>query len=166
MESRGDQAARDKVVELLKGVRVAMMATTGEDGRMHARPMATSLAVSFDGHLWFFTDASSPKVAEVERTPDVLLTYADESDQHYVSVEGRASIVRDRAKVAELWSEPLRTWFPKGLDDPSIVLVKVEVERAEYWDSPSSTVVYLYGYVKALATGERPNPGDSASVRF
>jgi general stress protein 26 len=166
MENRGDQAARDKVVELLKGVRVAMMASAGEDGRMHARPMATSLADSFDGNLWFFTDANSPKVAELERAQDVLLTYADEGKQHYVSVEGRAGIVRDRAKVAELWSEPLRTWFPKGLDDPSIVLIKVDVQRAEYWDSPSSTVVYLYGYVKALATGERPNPGESASVRF
>jgi general stress protein 26 len=166
MDKRSDQAAKDKVVDLLKGVRVAMMATTAEDGRMHARPMATNLADSFDGHLWFFTDADSPKVAEVERTPEVLLTYADEGEQHYVSVEGRASIVRDRGKVAELWSEPLRTWFPKGLDDPSIVLIRVEVDRAEFWDSPSSTVVYLYGYVKALATGERPDPGESASVRF
>ena len=51
METRGDQAARDKVVDLLKGVRVAMMATTGEDGRKHARPMATNTSDIVPGTL-------------------------------------------------------------------------------------------------------------------
>ena len=65
-----------------------------------------------------------------------------------------------------LWSEGLRTWFPKGSDDPRIALIKVDVDMAEYWDSPSSTMVYAYGYLKAITTGERPNPGENASVRF
>lgn len=165
MDTRTDQAARDKVVELLKDIKVAMMATRGEGGLMHARPMATSLT-SFEGDLWFFTDTNSPKIGEVERDPEVLLTYANETKQHYVCVQGRAEVVRDRAKIAELWAEPMRVWFPKGKDDPAIALIKVHVSSAEFWDSPSSAVVYLYGYAKALATGERPNPGESATVRF
>jgi general stress protein 26 len=165
METRTDQAAKEKVVELLKDINVAMMATRGDGGEMHARPMATSLS-TFEGDLWFFTDAQSPKIAEIERNPETLLTYANENKQHYVSVQGSAELVRDRSKIAELWSEPLRVWFPKGKDDPNIALIKVHVDKAEYWDSPSSTMVYLYGYAKALATGERPNPGESAAVRF
>ena len=37
-------------------------------------------------------------------------------------------------------------------DEP---LLRVEVEKAEYWDSPSSAVVRLFGFAKALATGKR-----------
>lgn len=165
MDTRTDQEARDTVVELLKGIRVAMLATRGEAGTFHARPMATAQA-TFDGDLWFFTDIHSPKVDEIDRDPQVLLTFADESSQVYVSVSGRAEVVRDTAKAKELWSEAARVWFPKGPDDPSLGLVRVTVDVAEYWDSPSSAMVMAYGYVKAVTTGRRPDPGENETVRF
>ena len=69
-----------------------------------------------------------------------------------MSVSGRAEIVRDKAKIQEKWSEPLRAWFPEGKDDPQIALIRVHPVRGEYWDSPSSTLVHLYG------TRRRPSP--------
>ena len=96
----------------------------------------------------------------------MLLTYSDENKQHYVSIAGTADVVRDAAKAKELWTEGLRVWFPKGAEDPEIALIRVKVEIAEYWDSPSSTMLYAYGYVKAVTTGERPNGGENATVRF
>jgi hypothetical protein len=47
---------------------------------------------------------------------------------------------------------------------PSIALLQVEVEKAEYWDSPSSTVVHLVGFVKALATGKPYRPGENEKI--
>jgi general stress protein 26 len=163
--TRTDDEARNKVLSLLKDIRIAMMATHGEDGRMHSRPMATN-TVQFDGHLWFFTDRNSPKIADLQRDPEVLLTYSDESRQNYVSVTGRGEVVHDAAKAKELWHEALRVWFPKGAEDPDIALIRVEVDGAEYWDSPSSTMLHAYGYLKAVTTGERPHPGENATVRF
>ena len=104
----------------------------------------------------FFTDGASGKIEDLEAEPDVLLTYADEKRQHYVSITGRASTLRDPAKVAELWTEGARVWFPKGPTDPSLALIRVDVDSAEYWDAPSSTMIYIYGYAKAVATGRRP----------
>lgn len=161
--SSGD--ARAKVVDLLKDIRVAMMASKSPDGTWHARPMATAEA-SPGGELWFFTDLHSPKVDEIGRDPRVLLTFADESGQTYVSMSGEAEVVRDTQKARELWSEAARVWFPRGADDPALGLVRVSVDTAEYWDSPSSTMVMAYGYVKAVTTGRRPNPGDTEKVRF
>jgi len=40
------------------------------------------------------------------------------------------------------------------------------VKSAEYWDAPSSAVVYAYGYLKARLTGERPDPGENKLVKF
>lgn len=165
MEERTDREAKNKVLELLKDARIAMMATHGPDGRMHARPMGTNHA-EFDGDLWFLTDSHSGKIDDIERNGEILLTYADTSHQHYVSVSGRGEIVRDRAAIQDQWFEAARTWFPKGPDDPAIALIKVHVDSAEYWDSPSSTALYIYGYLKAVATGERPKGGDHASVKF
>ncbi len=50
--------------------------------------------------------------------------------------------------------------------DPQARLVKVVADSVEYWDSPSSTMVHAYGYVKARMTGEPPSPGDVAHVKM
>ncbi len=82
----------------------------------------------FDGELWFFSKDGTPKVDEVLHDEHVLLAYSEPKGQNYVSIAGRGEIVRDKAKIKELWSEPVRTWFPKGVDDPAICLIKVTIE--------------------------------------
>jgi general stress protein 26 len=144
-----------KLYELIKDVKICMMTTAEPDGSLHARPMHNHEADAA-GDLWFFTQIQSGKTSEIAKDSHVNLGFCDPSKQHYISVSGKAEIVRDKAKIKEKWSEPLKTWFPKGVDDPQIALIRVHPERGEYWDSPSSTLVHLYGYVKASITGEQP----------
>ena len=143
-----------KVAELIKDINVAMMTTEAEDGLLHSRPMATQ-KTEFDGTLWFFTGLSTGKVSEIDWNPEVNLSYAEPSDTRYVSVSGTAEIVEDRAKMTELWSDIYKAWFPQGIDDPDLCLMKVEVTFVEYWDVPSGKMVQVFGFLKALATGER-----------
>jgi general stress protein 26 len=152
-----------KLGELIKGVKVAMLTTVAKDGSLRSRPMVTQDA-EFDGTLWFFTQAHAPKVSEVEREESVNVSYADPDNQRYVSVSGSARLVRDPKKVKELWSAPLRAWFPKGPEDPELALLRVDVDKAEYWDSPSGTMVHLAGFVKAVATGKPYRPGENKKM--
>ena len=164
MEVRHDKDAREKVHEMIGKARIAMMGTYDAAGAAHSRPMA---AVKHGGdELWFFTRNDSRKVSELVRDPRILLDYADEDGQNYVSLVGRAQVTTDKAKSKELWQEVLRTWFPDGPEDEHIALVRVEVDSAEYWDSPSSAMVHAYGYVKARLTGEPPAPGEVAHVKM
>ena len=116
MESRTDQQAKDKVFELIKDVRIAMMASRGDNGQMHARPMATN-TVKFDGSLWFYTDIDSPKIHETEHDPEVLITYSDDDKQHYVSVSGRPRWCGTHGRRRTCGR---RDWAPdyRGWDDP------------------------------------------------
>ncbi len=164
-ETRSDAEAKRKVWEMIREVEVAMMVTQDEEGRFRGRPMR-AVKQEFDGVLWFFTGAGSPKTGEVAQDERVLLTYADPRSQNYVSIYGTAETLKDPAKQKQLWSEPLRVWFPAGPEDPKIALIRVECEGAEYWDSPSSTLVHAYGYLKAVTTGEPPNPGANDKVDF
>lgn len=158
-----DRGSVDKLWRMIKGIEVAMLTTVDEDGTLRSRPMWVQQK-DFDGDLWFFTKAGAPKVFEVGRHHQVGLAFAEPKRQDYVSVSGKAELVRDRDKARELWSEWLKTWFPQGLDDPDLALLRVRVEKAEYWDAPSSTMVHLYGYLKSRATGEPPHPGDTGKV--
>lgn len=154
-----------KLGELIQDINVAMLTTVCDDGSLRSRPMATQQTGDFDGTLWFFTKADAPKVHEADHHP-VNLAYAKPDKQHYVSVSGKAALVRDQAKIKELWNPMYKAWFPKGLDDPELALLRVDVEKAEYWDSPSSTMVHLVGFVKALATGQSYKPGENKKVNL
>ncbi|HEY7382182.1 MAG TPA: pyridoxamine 5'-phosphate oxidase family protein [Beijerinckiaceae bacterium] len=151
---RGRDGA-DKLYELIRDVRICMMTTTEPDGSLHSRPMWNQEADEA-GDLWFFTRLSSPKVTEISKDGQVNLGYANPDKNDYVSISGRAEIVRDRAKIEEKWSPPLKAWFPDGKDDPQIALIRVHPDKGEYWDSPSSTIVHIYGYAKAALTGSSP----------
>jgi len=155
-----------KLRELIKDIDIGMLTTIDEDGSLRSRPMSTNSQVEFDGDLWFFTDASSHKVTEVEQHHRVNVSFSDPHKQRYVSVSGQAQLVLDRNKLQELWKPELKAWFPKGLDEPDIGLLKVSVEKAEYWDTPSSFVAHTFGLVKAITTGERAKTGENEKVTF
>jgi general stress protein 26 len=159
-----DESVR-KLGEMIEGIEYAMLTTVEEDGTLRSRPMATQ-QVTFDGDLWFFTHASDPKVDEVEREHNVCVAYASPEQQRYVSVSGKARLVRDREKARELWNPAYKAWFPKGLDDPDLALLKVTVEKAEYWDSSQSAFVHMAGFIKAIATGESYQPGDNEKLNL
>lgn len=167
-----EQESREKVWEMIKDIRVATLVTQSSYGQankasgntLRARPMVAIHRDSFHNELWFFTRAESGKVQEIQANEQVCLSYSEPSDQNYVSISGAAEISHNRDLIKEFWSEPMRTWFPKGAEDPSIALIRVIPESAEYWDAPNSAFVYAYGYLKARLTGQMPNPGDHDNV--
>lgn len=164
MSDKTHSEATKKMWSMMKDIGFAMMTT--EDGdNLRARPMVAAQK-EFDGSLWFYTRASSHKVDEVQGDQRVGITYAEPSKQNYVSLSGKARLVRDKAAITEHWQESMRTWFPKGTDDPDIALLRVEITEAEYWDAPSSTMIHAYGYVKAVVTGEPPHPGGNEKLSF
>src|SRR2546428_10580295 len=131
-----------KLRKIIKNTRVAMLTTVASDGSLRSRPMVTPDA-DFDGALWFFTRYNSPKSEEVQENQKVNVTYASPKNDRYVSVSGTAALVRDADKVKELWRGELKEWFPKGKKDPALALLKVTIEKAEYWDASENRVVDL-----------------------
>lgn len=154
----------EKLNGLIEDVEIAML-TTMDGDVLRSRPMQTQEA-AFNGDLWFFTSTETHKTDEIEKDNRVNVAYSSPAQNTYVSVSGTASLVSDKEKIEELWNPILTAWFPKGLDDPTLILLKVSVEQAEYWDSPSSTVVKIAGFVKALVTGEPAGGGDHGKVNL
>ena len=156
------QECIEKLKDMLEGIDFAML-TTLCDGKLHSRPMSTQ-QFEFDGDLWFFTSRDSHKVDEVNADNRVNVAYSAPDDNRYVSVFGRAEIVKDRAKIEELWNPVYKAWFPEGLDDPKVCLMKVIVEEAEYWDASNSKLVQLAGFIKAIATGQEMKGGEHGKI--
>ena len=163
MEDRRQESI-EKLKVLLEGIDFAML-TTAAGGKFRSRPMSTQ-EMDENGDLWFFTSDDTHKVEEIEADDRVLVAYSSPDDNTYVSVFGRGSIHKDRDKIEELWNPVLKAWFPDGLDDPHLCLLKVSVEEAEYWDSPNSKLVQIAGFVKALVTGQETEGGDYGKINL
>jgi general stress protein 26 len=140
-----------KLGELIRDIRVALLTTVGRDGRFHTRPVQT-LQVEADRTLWFFTDWNSPKVDELRHDATVSLGYADPTKNVYVAVSGSGSLFRDVQKAKQLWSIEQRAYYPEGPEDERLSLLRVLIERAEYWIAPGRTS-YLIAAVTAAASG-------------
>lgn len=162
-EAKGREEAIEQLGKLIKDIRTAMMVTIGDRGMPRGRPMYTQ-EVPFDGVLWFLTSVDSRKVRELRRNATVQLGYVSTSDENYVSVTGTASVLNDRARIAEFWNPFLKAWY-EGPDDPTLRLLRVDVDRAEFWDSPGGKIGSFLSIAKAIVTGKEDD-GGHGEVRF
>jgi general stress protein 26 len=134
------QDALQKVWELIKDIDTAMLTTISEEGLV-SRPMKTQ-DIEFDGDLWFLTKKDTGKFHELLRNRQVNVAYAGKS---FVSIRGRAELVESAEKVKQFWNPAYEELLETTYDDPNLVLIKVEADTAEYWDSgnPLKMVTFL-----------------------
>jgi general stress protein 26 len=111
-----------KFQELLHGVRTVMLTTITPEGRLHARPMGVHLGEG--GELWFITALDAEKADDARREEQVNVSVT-KGDDLWMSIAGTATVVRDRAKLKELWNPFVEAWFPNGADDPNMGLLRV-----------------------------------------
>ncbi len=142
-----------KLREKIEKIKIAMLTTQEADGHLRSRPMHTTEAES-TGILWFFTSDQTDKADAIAQHHQVNLAYSDPESDTYVSVSGKAEIVKDKGKMHDLWNPFLKAWFPDKLETPDIALLKVTVDKAEYWDVSSNLMVQIYGFIKATVTGK------------
>lgn len=151
----------EQLQALIGKARIGIITTVNEEGHLVSRPMAVKER-EFDGDLWFFTEDPSHKTDEIRSNPQVNV--ALESGKGWVSLAGRAEVVKDAAKIDELWDTGAQAWFEEGRGDPKVALLKVTAHTAEYWASDDPKPLVLLKYAKAAVTGGRPTIGEARIV--
>jgi general stress protein 26 len=144
----------EKFHDFVQHFDMAVLITHGAETHFHARPMAIA-QVDENCDLWFISADESAKVHEIEM--DTRVQVIGLKGNSCLSLAGRATLVRDRFKIRELWRPSFRVWFPQGMEDPNIVLIHVRGEQAEYWDNTGAKgLTYIYRAIKAVVTGTKP----------
>lgn len=153
----------EKVKALAKAIRIAMLTTVSEDGQLRSRPMALN-DIEEDGTMWFFTGKDSEKVEEIEEYAKVNVNFADNDDNDYLSVAGKAELVLDKAIIKDKFNRMTKAWFPEGTESDNISLLRVTPNSAEYWDGGDNKMVQLFHLGKALLTGKKYQGGRHEEV--
>ena len=128
-----------ELAEKMRDIDFAMLSTRTDGGAIAARPMSNNRQVDYDGDSWFFSLDDTRTVQDIAREPQVGLSYLGSSGMlgmkpFFVAIEGRAELIRDKARFAEHWTKDLDRWFEDGVDTPGLILIRVAAERLHYWD--------------------------------
>lgn len=122
------------IAQKMRNLDIATMVTIAEDGSLAARPMSNNGDVDFDGKSYYFTYEQSDKVKQISQNPQVQLAFEGDDDL-YVSVAGKAELIREKAEFDKHWKPELQQWFDQGTDTPGMVLVCVQAKEAKYWQN-------------------------------
>jgi general stress protein 26 len=152
-----------KVSELINEVGICMFTTIDDHGQVISRPMAT-VDVDKDGNAWFFTNEFSGKVTQISENNELNLIYAHPGNNTYMNIFGIGTIVVDREKMKQLWTPAVKAWFPDGIDDPRLCLLKVDTKQAWFWDNSSSKMVVFFNMLTAIVTGKKYEEGESGEL--
>jgi len=139
-----------KVVSLLEDMPVGML-TTLAAGRARSVPMARQ-EIEPSTEMWFITARATEHVRALQFERNVVLTFS--SPSAWVALTGQASVVDDQRKLEELWNSFAEAWLPEGPADSNATLIRVDLEQAEYWDTPGGRVASVVSLVKSKLTGE------------
>jgi general stress protein 26 len=163
-EHNSDQKHNERIWELIEKIGVCMLTTQAGDS-LHARPVEARADASDKaaGVIYVVTDVRSPKADEIAARPAVVLTFVDQSENAYLSVTGRAKVLRDVAKTRELWRTTDELWW-SGYDDPNLCLLRIDATTAELWDGPASNAVFVWEFLKAKVGGAEPELGQNRKV--
>lgn len=151
----------DHLVELTRDSRFVMLTTVDSGGTLVSRPMARQ-DVDLSTELWFIATRDSRKVGHIQANSTVSVTVS--SATSWVSLAGKAEVVDDTEQLRELWSTFAEAWIPEGPEDPNAILIRVDVESAEYWDNPGGRVATAISLVKSKITGQPYDGGDHAKI--
>ena len=111
------------------------------------------------GNLWFMSRVSSDKNKDILNDDRVQLFFSNKTDYEFLSIYGRAAIIKDREKAKELWTPIAKTWFNEGIDDPELTLICVRPEDVYYWDTKHNKVITLLSYLAGALVGKQMNNG-------
>ena len=125
--------------EKMRGVDFTILSTRTSTGEIAARPMSNNRQVEYDGDNYFFTCEDTQTVRDIREDPMVGLSFQAKAGMlgmkpFFITIAGKAEIIKDRGRFAEHWTKDLDEWFKEGIDTPGLVLLKVHAARVHYWD--------------------------------
>lgn len=146
----------EDISEKMRDIDFAVLSTRTSSGAIAARPMSNNRQVEYDGDNYFFTCDHHGSVKDIENDPNVGLGYQGKSGAlgmkpFFITVEGTAELIKDKAEFAEHWTKDLENWFKEGIDTPGLTLIKVHATRLHYWDGYDEGEIVLEDAASEMA---------------
>ena len=141
-----NQEALRLSVDLLETAEAAIVTTIDSEGFPQTRAMFnlrraeqfTGLATLFKKHqddflVYFTTNTSSPKIAQIKTNPKVSVYYHKPSEFRGLMLSGEMEIVTDKTEKERVWQKGWEMYYPAGVHDPDHTVLRLLPMAAKYY---------------------------------
>lgn len=160
-----EKEARRKMEDLADEIHICMFCTMSGEGFMHSQPM-TTMQVEEDGPIWFFTSKQTEVGGELNANQHVCLNYSDPRSNAYLCIVGNATMIEDPDKVKEFWNPIVGEFFPDGISDNDLALIKVTPIEASYWDVRTKKMETLFEMIDSMLSHDKPMESEHGKLNF
>lgn len=122
-----------------------------ETGNGHAEPMTAQLDRDAHHQIWFFASRGN----RIAAGGPAMAQFSGKGHDVFACLAGTVTEETDAAVWDKHWSRGVEAWFPRGRNDPDVVMLRFDIQDAEVWTADPGIV----GKFKLLA-GSELSPGE------
>jgi len=136
------EEAIQKALELANRSTIAMLGTNGDDGYPNIKAM---IKMENEGlrAVWFSTNTSSRRVAQLRRDPRVSVYFVDFENWMGLMLVGDVEILQDQASRERLWRDGYEKYYPLGVNDPDYTVLRFTARWGNYYHRLSNATFEL-----------------------
>ena len=98
------------------------------------------------GPIWFFSSKENTLAKLAQGDNRAIATFVSKGHDLFAAVHGKLTEDNDRAVIDRLWNPFVAAWYQGGKEDPKLLLLRLDAEKAEIWLDSSS----LFAGIKML----------------
>jgi len=116
---------------------IAMLGTNGDDGYPNIKAM---LKMENEGlqRIWFSTNTSSRRVAQVMRNPRTCVYFVDMQQWMGLMLVGTIEVLQDAVSKQRLWRPGFEKYYPLGVTDPDYTVLRFTAQWGNYYHALSN----------------------------
>jgi general stress protein 26 len=126
-----DDAIRKSLI-LVENSKIALLGTNGDEGYPNIKAM---LVADQEGlkRIWFSTNTSSRRVAQLRRDPKACVYFVDFSVWQGLMLVGTMEILTDPESRRRFWHPGDEQYYRLGVDDPDYSVLRFTAEWGNYY---------------------------------
>ena len=93
------------------------------------------------GPIYFFASKSDGVGHNLTGSARAVAAYAAKGHTLFAHVHGTLSASNDRAVIDRLWNPFVASWYKEGKNDPDLLLLRFDTERATIWEAEKGSTL-------------------------
>jgi len=123
--------AKSRVLQMLDKDTFVSLATFGTDGYPDVRVLLIAAKDGVDS-VWFATEATSGKIAQLQKNPKAVLYGYDMETMTEFRLFGNIELLTDAASRRKIWRDEFIQHFPDGVDSPTMIVLRFNTTHGIY----------------------------------
>ena len=107
-----------------------------DSGGSHAIPMRAQLDKDANSAIWFYTSRDN----RLARGGPAMMQFVSKGHDLFACVSGTLTEETNDAIIDKHWSNPVEAWYSEGRQDPSLLMLRLDLGTAEIWEAAPGVV--------------------------